>query len=80
VRTTLNIDDSLLKTTKKYAIERNCTLGQIVEEALHIRFSTLSKQADDQASSRALKTFKGNGLCDGIDLNDSASLLERMES
>jgi hypothetical protein len=79
MRTTLNIDESLLKKAKKYSIERDCTLGQVVEEALRVRFIALSKQAAEPTPSPPLKTFKGNGLCDGIDLNDSASLLDTME-
>ena len=78
MRTTLNINDTLLKKAKKCSIERNCSLGEIVDEALRLSLVT-QKKSDTAAIARPLKTFAGSGIQPGIDLNNNASVLEAMD-
>ena len=78
MRTTLNINDTLLKEARKCSIERNCSLGEIVDEALRLSLVT-QKKSDTAAVVRPLKTFAGSGIQPGIDLNNNASVLEAMD-
>jgi len=78
MRTTLSIDDQLLKKAKQLSIERQCTLGVVVEDALRMSLEKKASSADDRPF-RSFKTFKGRGLQPGIDLNSNSSVLERME-
>ena len=34
MRTTVSISDDLLKEAKKVSLKKNCTLGQVIDEAL----------------------------------------------
>jgi len=77
MRTTLTIQDSLLRKAKQVSLERNLSVGEVVEEALRL---TLGAQAKGRpAQRRKLKTFRGDGLQPGVDLTSSAALLEVME-
>jgi hypothetical protein len=79
VRTTISISDHLLKEAKKASFERNCTLGEVIEEALKI--SLLAKPKSRQASKpKPFRTFSGNGIQPGVDLHSNASLADLMDS
>ena len=78
MRTTLNINDTLLKEARKCSIERNCSLGEIVDEALRLSLVT-RKKSGTTIIARPLKTFEGSGIQPGIDLNNNASVLEAMD-
>lgn len=78
MRTTLNINDSLLKEAKKCSIERDCSLGEIVDEALRLSLVT-QKKSGATLIVRPLKTFEGSGIQPSIDLNNNASVLEAMD-
>ncbi len=77
MRTTIRIDDTLLAEVKRLAARTGRSLTVVVEDALR---EVLSRQAD--AAPRAtvhLTTVGGQGLLPGVDLDDSAALLELME-
>jgi hypothetical protein len=77
MRTTLTIQDALLRKARQVSLERNLSVGEVVEEALRL---TLGAQAKGRpAQRRKLKTFRGDGLQPGVDLTSSAALLEVME-
>jgi hypothetical protein len=77
MRTTLTIQDALLRKAKQVSLERNLSVGEVVEEALRL---TLGAQAKGRpAQRRKLKTFRGDGLQPGVDPTSSAALLEVME-
>jgi hypothetical protein len=77
MRTTITIDDHLLREAKAEALRTNRTLGDIVAEGLR---SVLGRREKKNRQPRAsLVTFKGSGVLPGIDLDDSAELLSRME-
>lgn len=77
MRTTIRLDESLLAEVKKYAAKHQKTLTAIIEDALR---ETLARQkAFRRAAPVKLTTFKGSGTHPGIDLDDSASLLDAMD-
>lgn len=78
MRTTIRIDEQLLKEAKHLAIRRGKSLTSIIEDALR---ESLARQHDSGQRKRIhLITFSGKGLLPGVDLDDSAALLDLMES
>ena len=77
MRTTIRLDDQLLKEAKELAAGTGRTLTAVIEEALRESFAR-RKQAKRQPRVK-LKTFKGDGLQPGVDLNKSAALLDLMD-
>jgi hypothetical protein len=78
MRTTIRIDEGLLKEAKQLAARSGRSLTAIIEDAL--RESLARQRKTRQREPVHLPTFKGRGLFPGIDLDDSAALLEAMES
>lgn len=79
MRTTIQLDDLLLTEVKKYALKSGRTLKSIIEDALRETISRQHNQVPKKTPVK-LKTVKGDGLQPGVDLNDSAALLDIMES
>ncbi len=77
MRTTVRLDDELLRAVKRYAAERQLTLTAVLEQAL--REMLALRQQLEQRQPVRLPTFKGRGLQPGVDLDDSAALLALME-
>ena len=78
MRTTIRIDDQLLKETKQLAAKTGKTLTAIIEDALR---ETLARQEEGQQRVTVkLPVVEGKGLQAGVDLDDSAALLELMEN
>ena len=77
MRTTIRLDDQLLIAAKKLAAERGTTLTRIIEDSL--RHSLARREPPHRRSKFRFPTFKGRGLQPGVDLDDSAGLLDRME-
>lgn len=78
MRTTVRLDAHLLAEAKKRAAESGKTLTAVLEDAL--RASLARRGAQAKAKPVRLKTVKGGGVRAGVDLDDSASLLDRMGS
>ncbi len=78
MRTTVRLDAHLLAAAKKRAAESGKTLTAVLDDAL--RESLARRSAHAKAKPVRLKTFKGGGVRRGVDLDDSASLLDMMES
>ena len=78
MRTTIRIDEDLLKEAKQQAARQGTTLTAIIEDAL--RESLARQHSDQERKPVHLPTFGGNGLLPGVDLDDSAALLDLMES
>ena len=73
----MNIHDELLRKAKQLALERNETLGRVIEDALQ---RCLSQNAHvSRTKPTRLTTFKGKGLQPGVDLDNTAGLLDVME-
>jgi hypothetical protein len=78
MRTTITIDDHLLREAKHEAARTNRTLGELVSDGLR---SVLGRRGKSDREPRfSMITFKGSGVLPGIDLDDSADLLARMEN
>jgi len=77
MRTTIRIDDRLLNDVKKLALSSQMTLSALVENAL--REMLARRQMTGEKPKVELVTFKGRGLRHGVDLDDTAALLELME-
>jgi hypothetical protein len=78
MRTTVRLDEHLLAQAKKHAAESGMTLTAMLEQAL--RESLARRVPQSKAKRVRLKTVKGGGVRAGVDLDDSASLLDLMES
>jgi hypothetical protein len=77
MRTTVRLDENLLRQTKALAARTGRTLTAVIEDALR---ETLVRQRIRRPPPRqTLPTFKGRGLRPGVDLDDSAGLLDLME-
>jgi hypothetical protein len=77
MRTTLDLDDELLMEAKRRAVEGGQTLTAFMEDALR---EVLRRRAPVAARHPTfLPTFRGGGLQPGVDLDDSAGLLDMME-
>ena len=77
MRTTIRLDEQLLARAKKAAVESGTTLTAIIEEALREKLAR--RQQRDSRRRVRLKTFKGTGLRPGVDLDDTAALLDLMD-
>jgi hypothetical protein len=78
MRTTLTIHDALLRRAREASVQRNCSIGEVIEDALRASLAAQPKSARS-SPGRPLKTFKGSGVLPGVDLGSSASLLDAME-
>ena len=77
MRTTIRLDDDLLREAKTLAAETDQTLTSIIEDALRERLERQRHQRRIRESVQ-LTTFKGNGLQPGVDLDNTAELLDLM--
>jgi hypothetical protein len=77
MRTTINLDDALLAEARQVAARTGRSLTAVVEDALrqslYRREPTTTRQAVD------LPLFGEGGTQPGIDLDDSAALLDLLE-
>ena len=78
MRTTVRLDEHLLAEAKKHAVATGKTLTTVLEEAL--RESLARRTTRAKTNPVRLKTVKGGGVRAGVDLDDSASLLDLMGS
>lgn len=77
MRTTVRLDDGLLKEAKRFALEHGCTLTSLIEDGLR---EVIARKGPAMAARKVkLHTVSGDGLHAGVDLDDSASLLDGMD-
>jgi hypothetical protein len=78
MRTTIRINDDLLKRAKKRAADDGCTLTSLVEEGLVL---ILSKSKESRRKTIELPVSKATGgVLPGVDLNRSTDLEELMNA
>lgn len=77
MRTTVRLDEHLLRQAKEHAVRTGQTLTAVVETALREMLSRRGKRG--KRAHVRLPTFAGRGVRPGVDLDDSASLLDLME-
>jgi plasmid stability protein len=77
MRTTIRIDDQLLAEVKARAARSGRTLNAVVEDALR---AALAQRDPERGPLRIkLPTYAGARLMPGVDLDDSAALLDVMD-
>ncbi|HJU85837.1 MAG TPA: YlcI/YnfO family protein [Gemmatimonadota bacterium] len=77
MRTTIRLPDSLLREAKKLAAETDRTLTSVIEDALRAAVRGRPHNGEPIPSVR-LTTYGRKGTLPGVDLDDSAALLDRM--
>lgn len=76
MRTTLNIEDHLLRQAKVLAAESGRTLTSLIEEGLRRVLSAGRAGAD---RLEPLPTHRGSGVRPGVDLTNNAQILDIMD-
>jgi hypothetical protein len=77
MRTTIRLDENLLREAKAYAAETDRTLTRLVEDAL--REALARREVRPTRPRIRLRTFKGCGLQPGVNLDSNAALLDLMD-
>jgi hypothetical protein len=78
MRTTLNLDDDLVRAAKNKALHAGTTLTSVIEEAL--RAALAEREVGVPLERYEVPVISTGGLMPGVDLDDSAGLLEILES
>ena len=78
MRTTIRLDDELLRRAKARAAETGRTLNALIEDAVRAALATRASPNADQSADLPVSKARG-GLQPGADLDDSAALLDLME-
>ena len=73
MKTTLNVDDTVMAALKKEALRRGCTMSELLEAALRAFFAPKATTED----LPALPVFKSGGPL--VDIADREALYEAME-
>jgi hypothetical protein len=76
MRTTINIDDDLLAEARQVAAKTGRSLTAVVEDALR---ESLRRRHRTARRAVELPTFGEGGVQPGVDLDDSAALLDLMD-
>ena len=77
MRTTIRLDERLLAEAKEMAARSGLTLTALIEQALRESFSRRQERREHRPVK--LPASGKGGLLPGVDLDDSASLLDLME-
>ena len=78
MRTTVRLDDALLNTVKKEAARRGETLTSLIEQGLRLVLASPIRKPQTRRV-RLPVCRAGGGTLPGVDLTDSAALLDRLE-
>lgn len=78
MRTTLDIDEALLRRAKELAAQTNRPLRAVVEDALRESLARTVKHHKPDRVKLVVST-QPPGTCPGVDLDSSAALLDLME-
>jgi hypothetical protein len=78
MRTTIRIDEELLREAKQLAARSGKSLTALIEDAL--RESLAHQRRASPRGAVRLITVGGSGLRPGVDLDDTASLLDMMDA
>jgi hypothetical protein len=76
MRTTIDLDAELLREAKQAAAANGITLTRLIEDAVR---AALQRRAEQPRHAVELPVFHGRGLRPGVDLTDSAGLLDVMD-
>jgi len=76
VRTTINLPDELYGEVRRRAADEGRTVTSFLEEALR---AAIARRDAGEKPPFVVRPFHGGGVMPGVDLNDTAALLELME-
>ncbi len=77
MRTTVNVDEQVLAEAKQLAARTGRSLSALVEDALR---QALARRPAPAHGRPTLPLFGGDGLQAGVDLDDSAALLDLLDA
>lgn len=78
MKTVVQLEERLVRDAESFAAETGQSLSSVIEDALQ---SALSRRRQSAPKQRVkLKTHGSGGLQPGVDLNNSAELLDLLES
>ena len=75
MRTTVSLDDQLLRRAKERAASQGRTLSEVVADALRVHLA----EKPESRRQVILPTFGGSGLRPGVDLDDMAALVALLD-
>jgi hypothetical protein len=78
MRTTVRLEEALLTQAKDEAARRGTTLTALIEHGLRLVLARPGKAAE-RPWVRVPVSRAGGGTLPGVDLDDSAALLDRLE-
>ncbi|MDO8413134.1 MAG: DUF6364 family protein [Gallionellaceae bacterium] len=79
MKTTLDINDSLLTNAKALAAQQQTSLTRLIEEGLQLRLRT--SHAATKATKRKIPVFKGRGgMVAGLDPCSNKALLDAADN
>lgn len=78
MRTTVRLNENLLRQVKRAAQERGETLTSMIEQGLRLVLAS-SRTRPKRKRLTLPVSREGGGTLPGVDLNDTAGLLDRME-
>ena len=77
MRTTIRLNDELLRKAKIRATETDRTLAEVIEDALRKEIEETDTGIEPQQVR--IPTAGARGVLPGVDLDDTSSLLDRMD-
>lgn len=77
MRTTIDVNDALMKAVKARAANEHRTLKETFEQALR---EYLAGPIGVETNAPPLPTFRGHGVQPGVDLTDNAALQAIMDA
>ena len=75
----MRLDDDLMRAVKRHALESGTTVTSVIAESLRERLQRHRARASNPPAPLSLVTAGEGGLRPGVDLDDSAALIELME-
>jgi hypothetical protein len=78
MRTTIRLNEALMRQVKRKALEQHKTFTAVVEDAL-AAWVQGGPVASRKKRRVRLPTSGGGGLLPGVDINNNASLFDRMD-
>ncbi len=78
MRTTVRLNENLLRQIKREAHERGTTVTSMIEEGLRLMLAG-SRSRSVRTRVKLPVSRAGGGTLPGVDLNNSTALLDRMD-
>ena len=81
MKTTVELDDALLKMSKATAVKESTTLKALIEEGLRLILLRREQQSARRKNPVKLPVCcQGGGVHSGVNLNDGSDLEDRMNT